>query len=400
MMKMTKSILLVAIAGFFLSAPLALAEDLTEISQVKVDRTDGDFRTELTLKTGEPISQVQATFIGDTLQIDLPQTTFPKGRHIIQLNGKTVKSVSVLQPDAETTRVRIAFNKGIAAGHFEKALRFTNQDHRLSIEIPNVAEAAKSENQVANEATKTYQVAAATASSSAAASGNDDETSKSTRLVAQADATDKSDKDARGASATAAPAQAATAAVGADASEASTPIDAVQKPQPKESEIPVVMDEKKDKKESSSPIQRVLITLGVLAALLGGATFALKKWAKKTEGKNKGTKIKVLTQHHLGPKKSLLIVQVAGESILVGVTDHNISMLKTLSLLDEEIPEETPRNFRAALNEYDEDDRAPQRTGRRDSGRDSEDDTDEFLTRGLSEIRDVVSTRLKNMRKF
>ena len=60
--------------------------------------------------------------------------------------------------------------------------------------------------------------------------------------------------------------------------------------------------------------------------------------------------IKVLSQHYLGPKKSLVIVRVAGESILVGVTDSNISMIKSLALIDDEVPVETPKNFADALN--------------------------------------------------
>ena len=43
-----------------------------------------------------------------------------------------------------------------------------------------------------------------------------------------------------------------------------------------------------------------------------------------------------MTQHFLGPRKSLAIIRVAGETMLIGVTDHNISMIKSLSLLDED----------------------------------------------------------------
>jgi flagellar protein FliO/FliZ len=39
------------------------------------------------------------------------------------------------------------------------------------------------------------------------------------------------------------------------------------------------------------------------------------------------------------------VVQVAGESVLIGITEHNISMLKTLSLLDDEIPDSSPAKF-------------------------------------------------------
>jgi flagellar protein FliO/FliZ len=162
-----------------------------------------------------------------------------------------------------------------------------------------------------------------------------------------------------------------------------------------ETEIPV-MSEAKDKKEaSSSGMARVLITLGVLAVALGAITFGLKRWAARRNPKSQNAKIQILTQHALGPKKSLMIVQVAGESLLIGVTDHNISMLKTLSLIDDEIPENMPRNFNSALDEYAEDDAPDTRSGKKQSR-----DRDDFTMRGLSEIRDTVSSRIKNMKNF
>ena len=74
-------------------------------------------------------------------------------------------------------------------------------------------------------------------------------------------------------------------------------------------------------------------------------TMLSKWWSKKNTKSLGGTKIQVLSTHYLGPKKSLSIVQVAGESLLLGVTDQNINMIKTLSLIDDEVPATTPNNF-------------------------------------------------------
>lgn len=160
-----------------------------------------------------------------------------------------------------------------------------------------------------------------------------------------------------------------------------------------ENEIPVLTGAKDSKKSTGDGVSRILITLGVLTVVLGALIYGLKRWASRRSGKNQNTKIRVITQHALGPKKSLVIVQVAGESILVGVTDHNISMLKTLSLIDDEIPDELPRNFNTALDDYGDEE-----TVRIGKGPNRE--RDDFAMRGLSEIRDTVSTRLRNMKNL
>lgn len=161
-----------------------------------------------------------------------------------------------------------------------------------------------------------------------------------------------------------------------------------------ENQIPVLANTKDVKKAEGGTLYRLMATLGVLAALLGAATFGLKRWMK-TSGKNKeNTRIKMLTQHHLGPKKSLAIIQVAGESLLIGITDQNISMLKTLSLLDDEIPEAVPTNFNNAMADFDEDsDESNVAAIDADSAGD-----EDFTISGLAEIRDKVSTRLKGKR--
>lgn len=149
-----------------------------------------------------------------------------------------------------------------------------------------------------------------------------------------------------------------------------------------ENEIPVLRNEKEAKKAESNGLGRIFTTLAVLTVVLGAAVFGLKRWAAKKGVNQKNTQIKVLTQHALGPKKSLAIIQVAGESILIGVTDHNISMLRTLSLLDDEIPENVPNNFDGVLN----------------AG--NSDEEEGFTMQGLGEIRDRVSRRNSGKQLF
>lgn len=167
-----------------------------------------------------------------------------------------------------------------------------------------------------------------------------------------------------------------------------------------ENQIPVLTGNKEAKKASTGGFTRILLTIGILLAAMAAAVFGLKRFAAKKVKGPQGTKIKVLTQHSLGPKKSLAIIQVAGESILIGVTDQNISMLKTLALIDDEFPDDIPRRFENALNDVSEDEEPATTPSRYRETRGSASEPDDFAMRGLSEIRDKVSGRLKNMKNF
>lgn len=150
---------------------------------------------------------------------------------------------------------------------------------------------------------------------------------------------------------------------------------------PRESEIPVQLEPTKKAATDSSIAMRAVGGLIVLAILGIGAYFAIGRYRRTQIGKTSAPEIKVLRQHFLGPKKSLAIIRVAGESILIGVTDSNINLIKSLSLLDEDIPtaEEVPASFASAFEKSVEE---PQ---------------DEYA---ISGIRDFVSSRLKNMRSL
>ncbi len=153
-----------------------------------------------------------------------------------------------------------------------------------------------------------------------------------------------------------------------------------------ESEIPVNLESSKKAESGESPLMKLVLSVSIVGVLASAAFFLLRKY-RYTNPKSQATQIKVLSQHYLGPKKSLAIVRVAGESVLIGITDQNISMIKSLSLLDEDIPEETPAEFSKVFskkNKVAEISEDP-------------DNRDEF---SISGIRDFVSVRLKNMRSF
>ncbi len=73
---------------------------------------------------------------------------------------------------------------------------------------------------------------------------------------------------------------------------------------------------------------------GLLSFLLLG-TLLLLFWKKKNVFtpplfKNKNYSMEIIHQHYLGTKKSLSIVKIGDEFLLLGITDYNISFLKKL----------------------------------------------------------------------
>lgn len=157
-----------------------------------------------------------------------------------------------------------------------------------------------------------------------------------------------------------------------------------------ESEIPVFASTAQEKKSAGVGIERLVLTLFVVCVVLAAALFGIKRWGINRKGlAGSNTKIQILTQHHLGPKKSLAIVQVAGEAILIGITDQNISMLKTLALIDDEVPGLVPKNFSDEL----ENDANLANLEQEGFEPEPEEPVENFAMKGLGEVRDLVSTK-------
>lgn len=159
----------------------------------------------------------------------------------------------------------------------------------------------------------------------------------------------------------------------------------------KETDIPVHLEAAKKGANGDSPWMRMLAGLAVVGILAAGSFVFVKKAKNANRTSSLAPEIKVLAQHFLGPKKSLAIIRIAGESILLGVTDNNINLIKSLSLLDEDIPEVVPSNFKSVFGAAA--DEAP--AGATASG--TKEEAEEF---SISGIKDVVTSRLKNMRTF
>ncbi len=191
--------------------------------------------------------------------------------------------------------------------------------------------------------------------------------------------------------------------------EKSTPI--VDKANAKESEIPLSVETTKKVANSESSFFKIIMVVALLGILACGTWIFVRKSKFQNIKRNKN-EIKILAQHYLGPKKSLAVVRVAGESILVGITDAHINMIKTLSLMDDELPDVSSDSFQSELNTRMNEEAAPieaAKTAQRASSTynrksqintkatNQDDEMDEFSIRG---IKDLVSSKLKNMRSI
>ncbi len=81
----------------------------------------------------------------------------------------------------------------------------------------------------------------------------------------------------------------------------------------------------------SSIIKMISALIVVLFCVYFGL-FLLKRLTNRRKGKSgAGSSLEVLDTAYVGPKKSISLVRVAGRSVLVGVTEQQISMLTELS---------------------------------------------------------------------
>ena len=161
-----------------------------------------------------------------------------------------------------------------------------------------------------------------------------------------------------------------------------------------ESQIPLKIAETTNATAQTGQSGKLILTLLVLVGMFAAAYYLIKKYAYSNKINKSNMQIKILSQHHLGAKKSLAIIRVAGESILIGVTDQNISMIKSLALIDDEVPAEvSQKSFATNLTDLN----ASEMAETNQLSEMSQDIEDEFSFSGL---KTNVSKKLKSMRTF
>lgn len=76
-------------------------------------------------------------------------------------------------------------------------------------------------------------------------------------------------------------------------------------------------------------LMNAFISMMGLVSILALALFYLKKASKKYSIRNTGG-IKIIERTPISPKSQLIIVEIAGKFLLLGVTEQNINVIKEL----------------------------------------------------------------------
>jgi flagellar protein FliO/FliZ len=119
----------------------------------------------------------------------------------------------------------------------------------------------------------------------------------------------------------------------------------------KESEIPVILTGKTTADEKGNSIWRMMASLAVIAVTAAIGIYVSKRYARKKDKGGQKARIELMHQLHLGPRKSIGLIRVAGETMLVGITEQNINMLKSVTLIDDELEHVAGKDFNGFLED-------------------------------------------------
>lgn len=352
---------------------VALAANV--LSGVNAKRLGTDFIVELTFDEDVSEKDARVEYVNGTIEIQIPKAITPQVKVFSKVSDKYVRHIYTNQQTPDSIRSRVILQSPHQAGDFKATTALFSRANRLFVKIGDPV----------------TQVATKPGSSEMPGELID-------RLMQESSGIE--------------PGAATAAAVSASGKAASENLPVNAETIDAESLNTKLTDESQpvfkkeaatDKQEKSSMWLwgRMVISLVVVLAILAAALYFIRRYpaAKKLTGR--GRMIEVLAQHHLGPKKSVAIVKVAGEAVLIGVTDTSINILKSLSLLDDDMTltanPQPPKKFAQSLaaslktkgGEFPEVKDSRNRAGN--------EEIEEFSMKGLKEI---VGERLRSMKEL
>jgi flagellar protein FliO/FliZ len=75
-------------------------------------------------------------------------------------------------------------------------------------------------------------------------------------------------------------------------------------------------------------LARLVVSLGIVLALMAGAAALLRRsGAGGGISKRRGLPIEVVSRHAIGRRSSVALVRAGGKGLVLGVTDHTITVL-------------------------------------------------------------------------
>ncbi len=373
----------------------SMSSEATGIALLKKTQTytkGSAFVAELFFDTPVEVNKTSIEYINQTVQLNIRGASISSGKLYKKIEDKSVNSVFTYQIEPDLMRTRIIYKKPRKAGELEGYVHLSTKGKKLIVTIEDPSA-------VASEDVKKQLLVIPPVDLNA---------------ELEPKATMPGDSESLEASATALLEREFLKKTSASTKIKSTP-ELIKKAELnsakvkgsekdlKESEIPLNFKESNVEKSDISPWSRVIISLIVISIVGFSMVIFTRRYSKSKSTPGGNIKIKVITQQSIGPKKNLTVVRVAGEDILIGVTDYNISMIKSLSFIDDEVAPDVPQNFINELNRVTDeyvDSRVkgqsttpPSIQARVSSStKDSEEDF------SMGNIKDMISNKLKEMR--
>lgn len=281
---------------------------------IKTTSTGTSFMTELRFDQTVSADLVTTEFINETIQVNIPEGYIPQGKRTTQVKDERVKSLFTYQAAKDLLRTRLILKPNLTAEKFQETLQVVADGDTLRIKVG--AYPAKSEASLLENSPVIPQ-------------GLKREIMEEMGITPSGEVTRE---DLAKASASSA-----------------QPVVTKKTSSIEEEKIPVLTQSKSNLSTNALPIRKIIFGLIIFLGMALILSAVLKGWTKISKKSLKHSQIKVITQHYLAPRKSLAIIRVAGESILIGITDQNITPIKTLALLEDELPAEVPTNFERTL---------------------------------------------------
>ncbi len=77
---------------------------------------------------------------------------------------------------------------------------------------------------------------------------------------------------------------------------------------------------------------KMISALAVILGLLLGAMYYFRRFMKRTgAGPDDGELIKIVATRYLGPKSSVMVMDIVGQVVAVGISDNRMTMLTTIT---------------------------------------------------------------------
>ncbi|MBY0314608.1 MAG: flagellar biosynthetic protein FliO [Bdellovibrionales bacterium] len=323
------------IASFFFSSLVQAADgNETYLNAVTTQVEDGSLKMEFDLSNSISAKTTDVKFLRRTIEWDLKGILLKKDKIFLNVGKNDVNNIYASQVGNNATRIRINLDANKVASNYHDRVVFSKSGNRLTLKLDSSIPLISNN---ITELNRIYDIEPGQESSSA--------NSKIANVLDQK-ATLKVSADPTKA-VVPVPADGVTTSATADADDEAAA--ALIDDSKSESEIPLIVKKETSKEAGSSPWARIMIGVGVLCALLLSVMFVNKKiQARKSGGAFNQDSIVVVSQKYLGPKRCLTLVRVSGEYLLLGVTDHNISLVKSLSVINDELPALDPKDFGSA----------------------------------------------------